>query len=514
MYFFLTLGIVETKPNPKVDLIKKELAGEISIKRKATSEGQFVFAEPVEVFGYVAIDLGIGGGVGDSVYRSIGYGVDDVGGRHGDKHIDDAYENLFKVRIDHDDGHTTSFGPSSISCSYYKFQEYEKEVKDKDEDESDNEDEKRLGIQIQQQVKDYANKVVHPWLVPTYQELKMPFFLTLDFGIGNGVGDGVSGDVGDGVDDAGVRHGDENIDDAHENLLEKRVEHDDCHTSGGYSGFTTFSGHTTSFGPSSNSCSSCEFQECKDRHENLIKNIDALTIVFKKLTSKRGVIPSVKDYSNEVSHPRILRWFSIKNNSKMNPLDIFSPYDDASINLKETKFHFISELTVSDSPDILKSEELSEFFTEIGIGGFIRRKNGSSPSLETYEQEFEIPFFLTQGIFETKLDQKLDLIKKELDEETSIKREPAKKGQFVRSNPVEMYGDISINLGIGGGVSDGIGSGDGFDDVISRHGNEHVGNVLMKICSKIELTMMMVILVVAMVDSPLSVNVQPLLVPL
>ncbi|KAF3633980.1 hypothetical protein FXO38_14860 [Capsicum annuum] len=130
MSSFLTLGIIETKPDPKVDLIKKEFSGIADIKRKAVREGQFVIAEPIiEVFGDAVTDFGtsVNVGSGDNVVSSDGDGV-----RHGDKHVDDSHEILFDKKVNHDDGHTsdgyggyggftpfsghaTSFGPSSSS---------------------------------------------------------------------------------------------------------------------------------------------------------------------------------------------------------------------------------------------------------------------------------------------------------------------------------------------------------------------------------------------------------------
>ncbi|KAH0731586.1 hypothetical protein KY289_002774 [Solanum tuberosum] len=68
-----------------------------------------------------------------------------------------------------------------------------------------------------------------------------------------------------------------------------------------YGGFTPFSGHTTSFAPSSSSCSACKCEECKNKEAQLIstgedvkKSLDALTSAVKELISKRGVIPSRK----------------------------------------------------------------------------------------------------------------------------------------------------------------------------------------------------------------------------
>ncbi|KAH0693922.1 hypothetical protein KY285_021019 [Solanum tuberosum] len=159
--------------------------------------------------------------------------------------------------------------------------------------------------------------IVHPWLVPTKQELQMPFFLTL--GIIDTKSDPtvdlikkeltgattirkeapiVSGDADDlaldvdvdaniGVDigDAGAKSGCEHVDDV----------------GGIYGGFTPFNRHTTSFAPSSSSCSACKCEECKNKEAQLIstgedvkKSLDTLTSVVKELISKRCVIPSRK----------------------------------------------------------------------------------------------------------------------------------------------------------------------------------------------------------------------------
>ncbi|PHU04773.1 hypothetical protein BC332_25595 [Capsicum chinense] len=45
-------------------------------------------------------------------------------------------------------------------------------------------------------------------------------------------------------------------------------------------------------------CSSCKCQDCKAKHDGVINAINALTFSIKKMTSKRGVIPSKR-----ISHP-------------------------------------------------------------------------------------------------------------------------------------------------------------------------------------------------------------------
>ncbi|KAH0658941.1 hypothetical protein KY285_027490 [Solanum tuberosum] len=156
--------------------------------------------------------------------------------------------------------------------------------------------------------------MVHPWLVPTEQELQMPFFLTLGIidtksdptvdlikkelvgattirreapivsGDADDVALDVDVDVNIGVDfgDAGAKSGGEHVDDV------------GCI----YGGFTPFSEHTTSFAPSSSSCSACKCEEGKNKEAQLIstgedvkKSFDALTSAVKELIFKRCVIP-------------------------------------------------------------------------------------------------------------------------------------------------------------------------------------------------------------------------------
>ncbi|KAG5605089.1 hypothetical protein H5410_026581 [Solanum commersonii] len=74
MSFFLTLGIIDTKSYPTVDLIKKELAGATTIKREA-------LIVPGD-----ADDVAIN--IGDDV--NIGVDIDDVGAKSGGEHVDDV----------------------------------------------------------------------------------------------------------------------------------------------------------------------------------------------------------------------------------------------------------------------------------------------------------------------------------------------------------------------------------------------------------------------------------------
>ncbi|KAF3625124.1 hypothetical protein FXO37_31028 [Capsicum annuum] len=126
-------GIVQTKPDLMVDLIKKELARERAIKR-AARKGQFVLDEPhVEDLNDQPFGTSGGGGgsdgdgVGDEVGDSVTGGVGDTGAKHADVEnvVDARVRNLFEIRVEHDDGGglTPFSGPSLSLCSVCKCQE-------------------------------------------------------------------------------------------------------------------------------------------------------------------------------------------------------------------------------------------------------------------------------------------------------------------------------------------------------------------------------------------------------
>ncbi|KAH0744064.1 hypothetical protein KY290_032057 [Solanum tuberosum] len=75
MPFFLTLGIIDTKSDPTLDLIKKELAGATTITR-----------ETLIVPGD-ADDVAIN--VGDDADVNVGVDIGDVGAKSGDEHVND-----------------------------------------------------------------------------------------------------------------------------------------------------------------------------------------------------------------------------------------------------------------------------------------------------------------------------------------------------------------------------------------------------------------------------------------
>ncbi|PHU14642.1 hypothetical protein BC332_15847 [Capsicum chinense] len=144
--------------------------------------------------------------------------------------------------------------------------------------------------------KDKMDETIHPWLVPTNQELKIPFFLTLryvqisDPKVINRIkkklfeattitrkiileGGLVIVDDGSG---SGATVGDN---DAPLIVFETTNHYGYDHT--GYTYFFTFS-----------KCSTCKWQDCKAKHDGVISAINALTAFVKEMTFKRGVIPS------------------------------------------------------------------------------------------------------------------------------------------------------------------------------------------------------------------------------
>ncbi|PHU12250.1 hypothetical protein BC332_19180 [Capsicum chinense] len=147
--------------------------------------------------------------------------------------------------------------------------------------------------------------ISHPWLVPTNQELKMPFFLTLrsvqilsDPKIVDGikmelfgatiitrkiilegglvaVDDGNRSGSGSG---AAVGANDGPL------IVFEIISHYDYD----YIGCTDFSPDFTI----SWECSVCKCQDCKLKYDGVITAINVLTAFIKEMTSKRGVIPS------------------------------------------------------------------------------------------------------------------------------------------------------------------------------------------------------------------------------
>ncbi|PHT68548.1 hypothetical protein T459_28035 [Capsicum annuum] len=130
--------------------------------------------------------------------------------------------------------------------------------------------------------KDKMDEIVYLWLVPTNQELKIPFFLTLrsvqtlsDPKVIDGLKMKLFGAtiitrkiiLDGGANDAPL-------------IVFETTSHCDYD----HNGCTDFT--------ASSECSSCKFQDCKAKHDVVINVINTLTASIKKMTSKRGVIPS------------------------------------------------------------------------------------------------------------------------------------------------------------------------------------------------------------------------------
>ncbi|PHT63246.1 hypothetical protein T459_32890 [Capsicum annuum] len=138
----------------------------------------------------------------------------------------------------------------------------------------------------------WAFMIVHPWLVPTNRELKMPFFLTLrsvqtlsDSKVVDEIKMKLFGAttitrkiiLEGGANDAPLT--------VFVTTSHYDYDHNDC----------------TDFSPNfaaSSKCSSCKCQYCKAKHDGVINAINALTASVKEMISKRGVI-----LSKRISYP-------------------------------------------------------------------------------------------------------------------------------------------------------------------------------------------------------------------
>ncbi|PHU28720.1 hypothetical protein BC332_00813 [Capsicum chinense] len=136
--------------------------------------------------------------------------------------------------------------------------------------------------------------IVHLWLVPTNQELKMLFFLSLrsvqtlsDPKVVDGIKMELFGAIT--ITRKIILEGGDN--DVPLTVFETTSHYDYDHN-----GCTDFSPDFAA----SNECSSCKYQDYKAKHDEVINAINALTASVKKMTSKRGVIPSKR-----ISYPDI-----------------------------------------------------------------------------------------------------------------------------------------------------------------------------------------------------------------
>ncbi|KAF3618775.1 hypothetical protein FXO37_34027 [Capsicum annuum] len=137
----------------------------------------------------------------------------------------------------------------------------------------------------------------------------------------------------------------------------------------------------------------------------------------------------VKDYPDEVSHPRILRWLAAKSNTGIKEVDLFNPPNDAVVH----------------------------------------------PWIAANEQELEMTSFITLGLIDMIVDLTVELIKNELAGATTIRR-AVRQGQ----PHVEALNDQPAATDLGdasGGVSGGVVDVGGIyadADAVAIHDDEHV----------------------------------------
>ncbi|KAF3674882.1 hypothetical protein FXO38_05014 [Capsicum annuum] len=138
----------------------------------------------------------------------------------------------------------------------------------------------------------WAFMIVHLWIIPTNQELKMQFFLAL-----RSVQTLSDPKVIDRIKKELFRTktiirkiilegGFVVVDDSSGSgapltIFETTNHYDYDYDHTGYTDFST-----------SSECSACKYQDCKAKHDGVINIINALTSSVKEMTSKRGVIPS------------------------------------------------------------------------------------------------------------------------------------------------------------------------------------------------------------------------------
>ncbi|KAM3266660.1 hypothetical protein P3L10_003655 [Capsicum annuum] len=157
---------------------------------------------------------------------------------------------------------------------------------------------------LRKQFKDYPDKisyprilrwVVHPWIVPTIDELGMTYFLTL--GLVDIKEDPMVELIKKELAGAisirrTVRQGQPNVEALHD---QHQTTTDPCSSSGGIA-----SGVVCDSGSHPDVAASCDYEHVvsKDREDKLLKNLEAITKAAEELKFRRGVIPS-----NEVREP-------------------------------------------------------------------------------------------------------------------------------------------------------------------------------------------------------------------
>ncbi|KAF3674364.1 putative glycerol-3-phosphate 2-O-acyltransferase 6-like [Capsicum annuum] len=229
--------------------------------------------------------------------------------------------------------------------------------------------------------------IVYPWLVPTNQELKMPFFLTLWFVqtlSDPKVVDGIKMELfgattitrkiilEGGANDAPLT--------VFETTSHYAYDHNGC----------------TNFSPDfvvSRECSSCKCQDYKAKHDRVINSINTLTASVNEMTSKRGVISSKRisypDTSLQIKAAKRRRKDTSKASSIIRKSKITMPLSLSCTDVDVTDTAKEHNMTVYNPSTASKDEEKIE---PVSLG---ERKNYS---FEEFNISDEAPKKLTQLI--------------------------------------------------------------------------------------------------------------------
>ncbi|PHT49460.1 hypothetical protein CQW23_09207 [Capsicum baccatum] len=244
--------------------------------------------------------------------------------------------------------------------------------------------------------------IVHPWLVPTNRELKMPFFLTLRSvqTLSNPkVVDGIKMELfgATAIRRKTILEGRAN--DAPLTVFETTSHYDYDHNSG-----TDFSLDFAAY----SECFSCKYQDCKAKHNRVINAINALTASAKEMTSKRGVIPSKRisypDTPLDIKAAKRRRKDTFKASSIIKKIKLAMPLSLSCIDVDVTATAEEHNMTVNNPSTVSKDEEKVELFS------LRERKNysfegRSGPSCEIQKLSKILPTYLDMSGF---LNQKVD----------------------------------------------------------------------------------------------------------
>ncbi|KAM3378803.1 hypothetical protein P3S68_011216 [Capsicum galapagoense] len=142
----------------------------------------------------------------------------------------------------------------------------------------------------------------------------------------------------------------------------------------------------------------------------------------------------VMDYTDEVSHPRIIRWLAAKNNPKIKEADLFNPPDDAM---------------------------------------------GCASLDHASEQELGMASFITLGVVDTITDPTIELIKKELARSIAIRRAVRQDQPNVEAlyDQPTATDPCVFSRGIAGGVVD---AGDSHPDAAATVSYDYEEDKLLK----------------------------------